>query len=185
MVKVLPWMALLMIAAAYQISGIGENWRLKQRTGHPAKVFVLNTLDPGTLLTHADAKEIMGEDAHLKDQTTEQKDGKTRHLISYMADSNASENDQPSALYFLYEQYEVLASARNRFTTTKESNEHLGIDVVEGLGDEAYYHTDGENFYFVMVRKGNVVFNMKVNKLTVSTSLEAFRQVTQRIAGEI
>jgi len=69
-----------------------------------------------------------------------------------------------------------------KYHDIKTANEdHEGITTLTDLGDEAYFHTDSENFYFIMVRKGVIVFNMKVNKITSLTSRDEFNNVAQVI----
>ena len=54
-----------------------------------------------------------------------------------------------------------------------------------GLGDEAYYHSDGENFYFFLVRKKEKMLRLKVNKVTSHSSEAEFKAVTRLIVDTI
>ena len=53
--------------------------------------------------------------------------------------------------------------------------------MIHDLGDEAYFHSDGENFYFILVRKGLKMIRMKVNKITSNTSVAEFNRVARKI----
>ena len=57
----------------------------------------------------------------------------------------------------------------------------VGIKTLKNMGDEAYFHTDNQNFYFIMARKGNRMIRMKVNKVTSKTSLEQFYAAAQKM----
>ncbi len=52
------------------------------------------------------------------------------------------------------------------------------------MDDEGYFHGDGNAFYFTMVRKGTIVFHLKV-KITPTTLLSAFNETAKRIAGSL
>ena len=65
------------------------------------------------------------------------------------------------------------------------ANKPNGIEIIHNLGDEAYFHSAKVHFYFIMVRKGKNVFNIKVNKITSSTSLKEFNKIANRITALI
>ena len=71
------------------------------------------------------------------------------------------------------------------YTSIKKASENHGIKVLHDMGDEAYFHTDNQNFYFIMVRKGGNLFRMKVNKITKTTSLDAFYEIAKNISSEM
>lgn len=145
----------------------------------------IDSLNPGRLFTKADADKIMGEPTHLADSSTKHETLLSSYLCAYKANAEDSKTTKTGAVYFLIEQYPQIPSAQKKYTDTKKANERLGIEVLDHLGDEAYYHSDGKNFYFIMVRKGNKVFNIKVNKITSTTSLPEFKQTAHTIAASI
>ena len=145
-------------------------------TNQDAKPLSLNSL-----LTLSDAEKILGEPAHLDDSSNQYKEDALVYQCSYKANSEDAKSKRTGSLYFLVEQYKEVASAQKKYSFIKTANENHGIKVLHHLGDEAYFHSDGENFYFVMVRKGKKVFNMKVNKITSTTSLEAFNAIAEKI----
>ena len=53
------------------------------------------------------------------------------------------------------------------------------------MGDEAYFHSDGQNFYFIIVRKGEKMFRIKVNKITSTTSLKEFNMIAKNITASL
>jgi len=155
---------------------------------HPHKLFILS-----------DAEKIMGEPAHLTDSTYKNKgqapgfkdsmsiykNEAATYSIGYMANAKDIKTEKIGNFYFTYEDYPQLSSAKKVYTYYKTANEKNGIEVLHNIGDEAYFHTDKKNFYFIMVRKVNVVFNMKVNKITSKTSLEEFNRVAKRISSKM
>jgi hypothetical protein len=137
------------------------------------------------LITLSEAEEIMGERMLLADSsTTKENDGQV-YKCAYKAYTEDPKSRKTGSIYFLAQVYNDTSSAKQRYTFIKTANEGHGIKVLEGLGDEAYFHTDKENFYFVMVRVGTTVFNMKVNKITSTTSLDAFNRVTVQITSKL
>lgn len=143
------------------------------------------SLTAAKLLTLADAEKIMGEKLHLIENSTKKDKGTSRYLCGYQANTKDVKSGKTGAIYFLLERFDGAASAQKKYADTKTSNEHNGIKVLDNLGDEAYFHTDNEHFYFIMVRKGKKVFNIKVNKITSTTSLDNFNRVAKKITATI
>ena len=86
----------------------------------------------------------------------------------------------------MIEQYSKELAAKNAYNGIKVANQnHEGVKTLQNIGDEAYFHSDNENFYFILVRKGKLMFRIKVNKITSKTSLDKFHQVSKRIADSL
>ncbi len=138
------------------------------------------------LLTLSYAEKIMGEPAKLTGNTSAIKADTLEYKCDYTAISEDKVTRKTGKLYFMYEVYANVAAAKNAYTAIYEANRsHQGVKVVSGLADEAYSHSDGSNFYFFLVRKGEKMFRMKVNKVTIRTSESEFKEVTKRIADSI
>jgi len=138
---------------------------------------------PSRLFTLKDAEEILGEKAYRSDSAWNNKAGVSTYSCAYTANATDEKSGRTVAVYCLFERYAKPAGARNRYSFIKKANEENGIQELHDLGDEAYFHTDNNNFYFVMVRKGDRVFNLKVNKITSRTSLPAFNSVASKITA--
>jgi hypothetical protein len=134
-------------------------------------------------LTLSDAQKILGEPAHLKDSTPTIKGAVA--IYAYVANSIDSKTGKTGSLYFTCERWDQVAPAKSKYAATKAANEAQGIQVLDTLGDEAYFHTDGTAFYFIMVRKGARLFNIKVNKITSNTSLDEFHRIAKKIADSL
>jgi hypothetical protein len=138
------------------------------------------------VLTLSDAERIMGESAGLTCNTYSRKGDTLEYKCDYTADSQAVILGKTVKLYFMYEVYASVAAAENAYRFIYEGNRtHQGVEVVAGMGDEAYYHTDGTNFYFFLVRKKEKMFRMKLNKVTGKSSETAFKDVGKKIADAI
>ncbi|HTE09693.1 MAG TPA: hypothetical protein VK645_01965 [Chitinophagaceae bacterium] len=144
-----------------------------------------NTPDPKKLFTKADADKIMGQSTHLTDSSSKVEMLISSYLCGYKADVKDSKTGKTGAIYFLFEQYRQIPDAKKNYAGIMKANKPHGIEDLSDLGDEAYYHTDGTNFYFIMVRKGKNVFNIKVNKITSATSLNEFKKTANRIAASL
>jgi hypothetical protein len=137
------------------------------------------------LFSLADAERILGQRAYLSDSSTTRNDAVLTYKCAFTANSEDMKVRKAGVVYFLAERYNQVSAARQKYTFIKEANEGHGIKILHDLGDEAYFHSDGENFYFIMVRKGSCVVTMKVNKITGTTSLDAFQEVVRKIAAVI
>lgn len=146
---------------------------------------VSGTAAPGDLLTQRDAERILGEPAYLQDSSTNREEYVVRYQCAFKAKAEDEQSKKTGALYFLIEHYDHDSLAHGRYAFIKIANENHGIKTLQAVGDEAYFHSDYQNFYFIMARKGNKVFNMKVNKITSHTSLKEFKAVARKIVRSI
>ncbi|HWH63643.1 MAG TPA: hypothetical protein VNS50_10230 [Ginsengibacter sp.] len=138
------------------------------------------------LLTLSDAEKIMGESAELTCNTFTKKDDTLEYKCDYTELSQDIVTGKTGKLYFMHEVYASIAAAENAYTSIYEANRrHEGVEVVTDLGDEAYYQSDGKNFYFFLVRKGEKMFRMKLNKVTSYSSEAAFKDVAREVADKI
>jgi len=139
-----------------------------------------------TLLTLSDAEGIMGEAAELSCNAFTKKPDTLEYKCDYTALSQDTTTGKTGKLYFMYEIYASVAAAENAYTGIYQANSsHEGVEIVLGLGDEAYYHSDGTNFYFFLVRKNEKMFRMKLNKVTSHSSEMNFKEVAKHIADKI
>jgi ribosomal protein L24E len=77
-------------------------------------------------------------------------------------------------------------AAKNAYAEIYQANKrHEGVEIVPGLGDEAYYHSDGTNFYFFLVRKDKRMFRLKLNKVTSHSSVMNFKEVARLITDRL
>jgi hypothetical protein len=134
----------------------------------------------------SDAELILGEKAHLSDSSSTIKKDTLVIKRTYTADANEQKTGKTVVIYFMIEEYIHDSSAKNAYHFFKSANEkHEGVRTVPDMGDEAYFHSDGTNFYFILVRKGKIMFRMKVNKITSHTSLNEFNLVSKKISDDL
>jgi hypothetical protein len=139
----------------------------------------------GELFTLAEAEQILGEPA-TQSNNTEGFDGQSGfHNIDYTAKDTDRVSGKLGAIYLLVQTYKTVEGAQQRYTSIKKANENHGIETLTGVGDEAYFHTDNENFLFIMARKGVKVLTMKVNKTTSHTSRAGFDAVARKIVEKL
>jgi len=137
-----------------------------------------------TVFTVTDAEKILGEPAVITENNTSTQQNIKATRVTYKAKS--SEADKAGGVYFLLEEYNLITDAKTKYAFIHASNEnHSGYQLLKDVGDEAYFHSDGENFYFIMARKGTKVVTMKVNKLTKTTSKDAFMEAAKSIIGRL
>jgi hypothetical protein len=152
----------------------------------PCEIQAVNIAIAPTLLTLADAESIMGESAKLTCNTYLKKVDTLEYKCDYTAIAQDAVTGKTGKLYFMYEVYATVAAAKNAYTGIYQANRpNEGVEIVPGLGDEAYYHTDGKNFYFYLVRKGEKMFRIKLNKTTSHSSEDAFKKVGKFVVERI
>lgn len=137
------------------------------------------------LFTRADAERIMGSATHTTDSVVKHEANSTSYLCGFKTDKTDPQSGKIGATYFLFEDYKNVDGAVKRYSDVYISNKNNGVQKVDHLGDEAFYHTDNENFDLMMVRKGRYVFNIKVNKRTSTTSLNELKKTVKRITDKI
>lgn len=138
------------------------------------------------LLSLREAEQLLGQGAHLSDSSYTAGVAILSWNLVYTADSADEKTGKTGNVYFMYEEYETIEDAQRTYADIKMGNgKHEGFKVLQGMGDEAYFHGDGENFMFILVRKGAKMFRMKVNKVTGKTSADSFNAVAANIADAI
>ena len=134
----------------------------------------------------SDAELILGEKASLSDSSSAIKKDTLEIKRAYTANAVDLKTGKTGVIYFMIEEYSKESSAKEAYHFFKTANEkHEGVRTVYNMGDEAYFHSDGTNFYFVLVRKGKIMFRMKVNKITSHTSLSGFNLVSKKMADAL
>ena len=160
------------------------------------RVNLPDTIDVTSLFTLSDAEKILGEPAHLADSgsTTPGVASKSSvndsvlpikkmawsYRCAYEANAEDKKTGRTGKVYFLFEQYPQISSAATVYSYYKRSNQnHPGFKERHDLGDEAW---SGNSPVSVYARKGNILFGVKVNKMTSHTSSDGFNQVVKNIA---
>jgi len=136
------------------------------------------------LITKSDAEKILGQPANLINNSVEQKRIVTIYKCTYRILSDPDTNTT-SNLYYLFEEYTNIASAKKIYTDIVAGNTTSGIKEINSIGDEGFLHTDGKNFDLIIVRKQNKIIRIKINKITKTTSREQLQDVTRRISLEL
>jgi len=132
-----------------------------------------NTRSSEPCLANTDAEKILGLPARQTESETFTKDNVLQHKCSW----KATQEDLNSNLYYLDEHYNNAESADKVFDDIVVSNRNNPGQTRPKIGDEAWLHSDGTNFYLLMVRKGNKIIRMKVSKITKETSVEEMKRI--------
>ena len=181
----------LEIFAAYIVAMIGVFRACNKTYGpiddtQPCTIQVDSTAIASKLITLPLAEKIMGEPAKLTCNEFVKKTDTLEYKCDYTALSQDQTTSKTGKLYFMYEVYASVAAAANAYTFFYKANSASeGIEIVPGLGDEAYYHSDGENFYFFLVRKNKKMIRLKLNKVTSHSSVKEFKEATRHIVDSL
>jgi hypothetical protein len=126
-----------------------------------------------TCIAKTDAEKILGFPALQTESTTVSENNVVQHKCSW----KATKDDLNSNLYYLEEQHDNAESAHKVFADIVVGNSDNPGHSRPDIGDEAWLHSDGTNFCFLMVRKGNKIIRLKVNRLTKETSVDEMKRV--------
>ncbi|HLF64274.1 MAG TPA: hypothetical protein VI603_11000 [Saprospiraceae bacterium] len=141
-----------------------------------------SAIDPQNFFTLANAEKILGQQAHLSDSASIVEAEVSTFKCSFTANAEDEKTGKTGNIYLMLEQYAQVSSAQKVYSSIKASNaDHAGVKELHDLGDEAYFHSDGENFLFILARKGERLLRMKVNKITSTTSVSEFNQLAAEI----
>lgn len=145
-------------------------------------VLALQLSIPGDTLSLAAVEQIIGMPARLIDIKQETRPNVRRETTSYSALDKDPRSKQAVNLYYLKENYDNAELANTTFDAILADNRGLtGQAPITDLGDEAWLHSDQQNFILLMVRKKNQLIRIKINKLPPGFSskdlLAAGRQI--------
>ena len=136
-------------------------------------------------VSQSDAERILGLPAKETDHLSKQKDGVSRFECTFTATENANA-ESVSHLYYIYEQYKSATQAHDVYQGILSANRGMpGQKQLDTLGDEAWLHTDSENFDLLIFRKNNHMVRVKINKITDKTSLPELMNVMSRMAATL
>jgi hypothetical protein len=86
----------------------------------------------------------------------------------------------------MFDSYENEAEAIKLYSEFQKSNQHQsGYETLNGVGEEAFFHSDGKNFCLIIVRKKNEMIRLKVNKFSEKTSVAELKAVANDIINRI
>jgi hypothetical protein len=141
-------------------------------------------------LSYADAEKILGQPVRLMENISKVEGDVRNSNCVYTGVSKDKVSGKDINLYFSFEQQEqnpTVEQARQVFESTyKKINEpDLSVQVLSGIGDEAFSISNPSNFHFIMVRKGEIIFRIKLNKATEKTSLEELKAFAKKFAEQI
>jgi hypothetical protein len=187
----------LMIIIAWSQPLIRPGKNIIEQSINTAGVNLPDTIDATSLFTLSDAEKILGEPAHLADSGSTVPGQVSKSSVNdsvlpikkmarsykcaYEANVEDKKTGRTGKVYFLFEQYPQISSAATVYSYYKRSNQtHPGFKERHDLGDEAW---SGNSPVSAYGRKGNILFGVKVNKMTSHTSSEGFNQVVKKIAA--
>ena len=135
------------------------------------------------LFSIADAVMILGESATITDSTMSTQSNIKAYKGEYRGNLGG---EQPAVVRFLIESFSMPQDAKIKYGFIKASYEDKAdFKNLSGVGDEAFFQTDNGKAHFIMARKGNNVFNIKVTNISSHTSVDALHVTARRIASTL
>jgi hypothetical protein len=138
-------------------------------------------------LSSAEAEKILGQPVRLIENNSKVKDNIRTSDCVYRGISKDKVSGKDISLTFSLEQKEqnpTIEEAHQVFETTyKKINEpDIFVGNLSGIGDEAFLVSNPPSFHFMMVRKDEKIFRIKLNKAAEGTSLEELKIFMKKIA---
>lgn len=146
--------------------------------------------EPCKYLSFADAEKILGQPVRLIENISKVEGDVRKSDCVYRGISKDKVSGKDINLYFSLERKEqnpTVERARQIFESSyKKINEpDLSVQVLNGIGDEAFLISNPPNFHFMMVRKDEVIFRFKMNKAAENTSVEELKAFAKKVSGQI
>lgn len=161
----------------------------KRNAAHRRDITIANTISdtpPINYVKKSDVEKILGEAASLTDSSTEKTNKAVKHRFTYTADHSETGSGKTAHLYCMFEKYADEQSAKNTYANIISQNQNMpNLTKINNVGDEAFRHTDNLNFDMMIVRKGNKIIRLKVNKLTATTSTKELQLVMQKVTQQL
>jgi hypothetical protein len=140
---------------------------------------------PCKFLSFADAEKILGQPVELITNSWNFAEGKTRLDCTYRGVEKDKVSGKDINLYFSSEQQNPpVKQAHEVFESSyrKINEPDIFVGKLSGIGDEAFLISNPPHFHFMMVRKGETIFRIKLNKAGKDTSLEELKTFMKKAA---
>lgn len=143
--------------------------------------------EPCKYLSFTEAEKILGRKVALITNSWTFSADKTRFECNYRAIEKDKASGEDINLYFAVEQQDQNPTAEQAHeifeSAYKKINEpEISVGKLSGIGDEAFFISNPPHFHFMMVRKGGIIFRIKLNKAGEGTSLEELKIFMKKIA---
>jgi len=136
-----------------------------------------------SFLTTANAALILGANVKAEENKYVEADQNQKWGCRFTVDG--AMDDKSPKLHFGLWRSKTEGAAMEEFATVKTSNEKLaGFEMWPGVGDEAFVHTDGSNFQFILVRKGASSIRIKINPMT-GVDMNVVKDVAKDLASKL
>lgn len=143
-------------------------------------------VNPCKFLSFAEAEKILGQRVQLITNSWDFADDKTRFDCTYRSVEKDKTSDRETSLFFTLEESADEAGAKQIYANIWNLNKsHAGIEILSGIGDEAYASGDESNFHFVMARKGKFTIRLKINNVVETTSFDELKAFAKKVISEI
>jgi len=136
------------------------------------------------MLTVSEVSKILGEPVKLMRDTSSTQNGVSQKIQEFIALKKDAVSGKTGNLYYMMETYPKAEPASKLLNEFLESNRRGGAKSVSGIGDEAFTHTDNQNFMLIIARKKNVLIRLKINKLTSVASTSELIKAAKRLLGD-
>jgi hypothetical protein len=117
----------------------------------------------------------------VKDSSVVGEKGQILKVQEFVAINKDASTGKTGNLYYMLETYPGADEASKVLRGFLKSNRPNGARSVTDIGDEAFTHTDNQNFMLIIARKKNMLIRLKINKLTSVASTTQLIRVAKNI----
>lgn len=139
---------------------------------------------PFKFISLSEAEKIIGHPAHLKDSLRKFTEGYFRLQFTYRSNVKDSIKNTFGSLFFGFEQYPQTSGATRAFSLIKAENEKSNtLTMMNQLGDEGFLINDQFNNPFIMIRKGNRIYKLRLVNVEGKTSANDLQLLAKKIVS--
>lgn len=177
--KILPIVICLFVCTPFFISRVDA-----------AKTHSAVKLKPCKFLTYAEAEKILGQPVRLIENVSKIEGDVRKSNCVYSGISKDKASGKDINLYFSMEQKAqnpTIEETRQIFESAygKVNEPELSVQVLSEIGDESFVISNPGYFHFIMVRKGAIIFRIKLNKAAENTSLAELKTFAKKFAEQL
>lgn len=136
-------------------------------------------------ISKEDAELILEQSSYLKDSIWKIEGGIWKFKCTYLTSKKDTSTKQAGRLFFGFENYKQLAEAKRFFELMKNENEKSNTIInSEKIADDSFLSKDALNNPFLIIRKNNKVFKLKVYQISSATSLSQLFSLAHKLVAE-
>jgi hypothetical protein len=139
-----------------------------------------SSLTVSQFITLKEVENLFNQPCLLKDSVKKYSGNILRFTFTYL--SKSTDEATKSKLFFVFEQYKDNSMVESIYAGLKKENEANGkVKVQEYLGEEAIIAYDSNSFPFLIIRKENKLYKIKVYNVLNEEQVNSLTAIASKI----